>query len=42
VPHKDPILYKVSEHIDRRMQTEKKKFTNLDFYAASAYYQVLG
>ncbi|EGR33129.1 hypothetical protein IMG5_061280 [Ichthyophthirius multifiliis] len=32
-------LYEISEHIEKRVVNEKKKFPNLDFYSASAYHQ---
>lgn len=32
-------LYRISERVESLMQSEKKMFPNLDFYAASAYHQ---
>jgi len=39
IKHADPNLYKISEHIEGVMKNEKKMHANLDFFAASAYYQ---
>jgi 2-methylcitrate synthase len=38
-PYGSPKLFAVSERIDKVMEREKKMFTNLDFYSASAYNQ---
>ena len=38
-PFANSTLYKVSEHIETRMLKEKNKYTNLDFFSASAYNQ---
>ena len=38
-PYGNPMLYKISEHIESIMINEKKIYPNLDFFAASAYYQ---
>ena len=35
-----PQLYKISDHIEQRMVNEKKIHPNLDFFSASAYYQL--
>jgi len=34
-----PLLFSISERIERVMMEKKKLFPNLDFYAASAYHQ---
>jgi 2-methylcitrate synthase len=39
IKHANPDLYKISEHIEGVMLNEKRMHANLDFYAASAYYQ---
>lgn len=36
--HDNPMLFKISEHIEQIMLKEKKLFPNLDFYSASAYH----
>jgi len=38
-PYGNKRLYEVSEHVEKRMVSEKKMFANLDFYTASAYHQ---
>jgi 2-methylcitrate synthase len=38
-PGGKPMLFKISERIEKIMKEEKKLFPNLDFYAASAYHQ---
>jgi len=38
-PYGNPRLFQVSEHVEKRVYTEKKMFPNLDFYTASAYAQ---
>lgn len=32
------LLYKISEHLETRVVSEKKKFPNLDFFSASTYH----
>lgn len=36
-PFGKATMYQISEHIERRVVTEKKIFPNLDFYSACAY-----
>jgi len=38
-PGGNPMLWKVSDHIEALMDKEKKMYPNADFFAASAYYQ---
>lgn len=38
-PYGSPKLYKISEHIEQIILKEKKMHANLDFFAASAYFQ---
>lgn len=38
-PYGNPMLYKISEAVEKRMADKKKMYPNLDFYSASAYNQ---
>eukprot|EP01083_Nonionella_stella_P066582 175443_1 len=38
-PFGKPILFEISEAIEKKMWTSKRLFPNLDFYAASAFHQ---
>lgn len=39
IPHANPTLYSVSDHIEGIMLKDKRMHANLDFFSASAYYQ---
>lgn len=38
-PFGSKLLFEISEHVEGIMVREKKMFPNLDFFAASMYYQ---
>jgi len=38
-PDGKPMLFKISERVEKLMMEKKRLFPNLDFYAASAYHQ---